>query len=132
MREKAIEEAAAHSKPIPDHPTAVELCLYTSLRALYNDWHKGNIHTEKAKAEKSRILSQCRRYDEEYAAMTVAYALYQSNIRKSGTLLSDIEKSDDILIIAMKACECVGLLTGDDEFLKRQMNKFKEKKYDRI
>lgn len=126
MREKAIEEAAAHGKPVPDYPTAVELCLYTSLRALYNDWHKGNIHTEKAKAEKSRILSQCRRYEEEYAAMIAAYALYQSNIRKSGTLLSDIEKSSDILTIAMKACECVGLMTGDPGFLKRQMKKIKE------
>lgn len=126
MREKAIEEAAAHGKPIPDYPTSVELCLYTSLRALYNDWHKGNIHTEKAKAEKSRILSQCRRYNEEYAAITTAYAFYQINIRKSGTLLSDIEKSSDILTIAMKACECIGLMTGDSGFLKRQMNKFKE------
>lgn len=126
MREKAIEEAAAHGKPVPDYPTAVELCLYTSLRALYNDWHKGNIHTEKAKAEKSRILSQCRRYNEEYAAITAAYDFYQINIRKSGTLLSDIEKSSDVLTIAMKACECIGLMTGDSGFLKRQMKKFKE------
>lgn len=42
--------------------------------------------------------------------------------------MSEIEKSNDTAEIAVKACEVVSLLTGDDGFVKRQKKKFEEYK----
>lgn len=124
MRVNEIELSAAKNRPLPDYMTVPETCLYTALRALYGSYRRQEISRDAAQVEKRKIIAQCERYENEYIAMTAAYKYYQDNIRKSGTLLSDIEKSHDITEIAMKACECIGLMTGDEGFLKRQENKF--------
>lgn len=119
MRINEIELSAAKNRPVPEYMTIPEMCLYTSLRALYGSYRRQEIAKEAAQAEKRKIIAQCERYEAEYIAMTAAYKYYQDNIRKAGTLLSDIEKSWDIREIAMKACECIGLMTGDEGFAKR-------------
>ena len=37
--------------------------------------------------------------------------------------MSESEKSDDTAVIAFKACEVVGILTGDENFAVRQKRK---------
>lgn len=123
MRIKEIEISAAQNRSLPDYMTAPEMCLYTSLRALYKSWHKQEISRESAQIEKRKIISECQRYEDEYIAWTAAAKYYQDNIRRAGTLLSEIEKSRDIWDIALKACECIGIMTGDAEFQKRQREK---------
>lgn len=83
-----------------------------------------NLSKEDAAAEKQKLLAQ---YNEATAAvmgMKSAYQYYQDNIRKAGSLLSQIEKSHNIAEIAMLACECIGMMTNDTDFLKRQKSKF--------
>lgn len=126
MRISEIELSAAKNRPLPDYLTAPEICLYTSLRALYGSYRRQEIDRESAQIEKRKIIAECERYESEYSAWTAAAAYYQQNIRRSGTLLSEIEKSRDIREIAFKACECVGIMTGDKGFLERQKNKFTE------
>lgn len=128
MQIKEIELSAAKNRPLPDYMTAPEICLYTALRALYESYHKHEIDRSAALEEKRKIISKCEQYESEYIAMTAAYRYYQDNIRKCGTLRSDIEKSHDIREIALKSCECIGLMTGDDGFLKRQKAKIKEER----
>lgn len=126
MRISEIEQSAAKSRPLPDYLTVPEICLYTALRALYESYHSKKITRDLAQVEKRKIISHCERYEAEYIAWTAAAKFYQDNIRKTGTIISDIEKSHDIKEIALKACECIGFMTGDDEFLKRQEAKIKE------
>ena len=128
MRISEIEQSAAKNRPLPDYLTVPEICLYTALRALYESYHSKKITRDSAQVEKRKIISQCERYEAEYIAWTAAAKSYQDNIRKASTIISDIEKSHDITEIALKACECIGVMTGDTEFLKRQKAKMKEER----
>ncbi len=97
---------------------------FDSLRLLYARYKYDNLSKEDAAAEKQKLLAQ---YNEATAAvmgMKSAYQYYQDNIRKAGSLLSQIEKSHNIAEIAMLACECIGMMTNDTDFLKRQKIKF--------
>ena len=51
MRTGEIEASAAKNKPIPKYMTIPEMCLYTSLRALYYSFRKGQIEREDAKSK---------------------------------------------------------------------------------
>ena len=128
MRVSEIEKSAAKNRPLPDYLTVPEICLYTALRALYESYHSKKIARDLAQVEKRKIISQCEHYEAEYIAWTESAKSYQDNIRKASTIISDIEKSHDITEIALKACECIGAMTGDVEFLKRQEAKIKEER----
>lgn len=125
MRINEIELAAAKNFPLPKHLTMPEICLYLSMRALYSSWRKGDISKNDGAAEKKKIISKCERFDNEYQLWCSVYGAYQDNIRKAGTMLSDIEKSKNVEDISLKACEVVGIMTGDKSFAKRQERKIK-------
>lgn len=99
---------------------------FDSLRLLYARYKYDGISKDEAQTAKRKLLAEYKEASGSYDLFCFVHKEYQENIRKAGCLLSDIEKSSDILTIAMKACECIGLMTGDAGFLKRQMNKFKE------
>ena len=123
MRTDEIERAAAENRPLPEYMTAPEMCLYLSLRAIYSSFRKGSISREQGTAEKNKAVAECERFDEEYHRWCEVHKEYQDNIRKADVLMSEIEKSGDTAVIALKACEVVGILTGDDSFAQRQMRK---------
>ena len=127
MRTADIELAAAKNSPLPKYMTAPEMCLYLSLRSIYSSFRKGDITKEQGTAEKSKAVADCERLDEEYQHWCDVHKAYQDGIRKADVLMSDIEKSSDTAEIAVKACEVVGILTGDENFAVRQKRKiFKE------
>lgn len=123
MRTDEIERAAAENRPLPEYMTAPEMCLYLSLRAIYSSFRKGSISREQGTAEKNKAVSECERLDEEYRHWCDTYKAYQDNIRKADVLMSEIEKSGDTAVIALKACEVISLITGDDSFAQRQKRK---------
>ena len=53
MRTGEIEASAAKNKAIPKYMTIPEMCLYTSLRALYYSFRKGQIEREDAKSKRA-------------------------------------------------------------------------------
>lgn len=126
MRINEIEMSAAKGTALPAYVTMPELCLYTTLRAIYKSWHKQEISREKAQAEKRCAVAQCKKYEAEYVAWTLASKYYQENIRKSGTLLSDMEKASDVASMLDYAVQAIGCMTGDENFHKRIKNKIKE------
>ena len=128
MRTDEIELSAAKDRPLPKYMSAPEMCFYTTLRALYSNYRKGYITRENAKAEKQMILAECRKYESGYLNWRKVYKAYQENIRKAGTLMSEIEKSEDIIQIADKACQVIGLMTGDEHFAERQRKKHGSKR----
>lgn len=127
MRIDEIEQSAAKNRPLPSYLTTPEMCLYVSLRALYESYYTKKITREVAQTEKAKILSQCEEFESEHALWTAACKYYQENIRKAGTRLSDLEKSADIFETLSIAVEIIGILTNDKNFSKRITEKFKEK-----
>lgn len=123
MRTDEIELSAAKNRPLPKYMTAPEMCLYLSLREIYSSFRKGNITKEQGTAEKSKAVANCERLDEEYQHWCDIHKAYQNSIRKADVLMSEIEKSDDTAVIALRACEVVGILTGDENFAIRQKRK---------
>ena len=123
MRTADIELAAAKNRPLPKYVSAPEMCLYLSLRAIYSNWRRGDITKEQGTAEKNKAVAKCERFDEEYQHWCDTHKAYQNSIRKADVLMSEIEKSHDTAKIAVKACEIVGILTGDDSFADRQKRK---------
>lgn len=127
MRTADIELAAAKNRPLPKYVSAPEMCLYLSLKAIYSSWRRGDITKEQGTVEKNKAVAECERFEEEYQHWCETHKAYQDNIRKADVLMSDIEKSHDTAVIALKACEVAGILTGDDSFAQRQKRKiFKE------
>lgn len=132
MTPKDIEILAHDNRPMPEFSAFTDICLYQAFANLYNRLNLKQIVRDQAKIEKKRILKTYAETKSEYERYLSANKEYQTNIRKAGTLLSDIEKSQDIREIALKSCECIGIMTDDADFLKRQMKKFVEDKRDKI
>lgn len=132
MTPKDIEILAHDNRPMPEFSAFTDICLYQAFANLYNRLNLKQIVRDQAKIEKKRILKTYAETKSEYERYLSANKEYQTNIRKVGTLLSDIEKSQDIREIALKSCECIGIMTDDADFLKRQMKKFVEDKRDKI
>lgn len=86
---------------------------------------KGEISKNDAKAEKQQIIGKCTEFEAAYEQWCSVYKSYQDNVRKAGTLINDIEKSDNAEDIAVLACEVIGIMTGDASFSPRQKKKLK-------
>lgn len=126
MLPKDIEILAHGNKPMPEFASFPEVCLYQAFADLYSRLYMKRVGREQAKAEKMQILKKFSEMNQEQKQYLSVFAYHQDNIRRAGTLLSDIEKSADIREAAFKAFEAVGCMTGDLGFLKRQINKFME------
>lgn len=100
---------------------------FDSLKKIYEQYRLENLSKEQAENKKRILLSQYRETIAAYEKFRAVAVEHQDNIRRLGTLLSDIEKSQTAEEIALKACECLQILTGDTSFLKRQENKIREK-----
>lgn len=128
MREHEIELAAAGKRdPLKDMSISEE-CLSIGLKGLYALYFTGRLSREDAAARKKILLGKCRNIEQNYDSTLAVYIEHQDNIRKAGQLLSDIEKENDATKLALKACECIGLMAGDESFYKRQVDKIKEAK----
>lgn len=110
---------------VTDFPPAAYR-YFDSLRKLYYKYKYDNIAKDEAQTAKQKLLADYKEASEAYEMFCTVHRNYQENIIKAGTLISDIEKSDDAVAIALKACECIGIMTGDTGFLKRQMPKLME------
>lgn len=131
MRTREIEISAAKNISPPKYMTMPEMCFFITLRALYGDYKKGGIPKNDAKAEKQQIIGKCSEFEAAYEQWRSVYKAYQDNIRKAGTLMNDIEKSNTAEDIALLACEVIGIMTGDESFAPRQKKKLKGGLYER-
>lgn len=125
MQLKEIELTASRNNPMPKYLTVPEIWLYMSLRTLYSQWRRSKITKENAVIEKQRIIGKYAEYNKDYENWRSVYKAYQNNIKKAGSILNDIEKSDDIDDIAIQACKVIGIMIGDESFAARQKKKLK-------
>ena len=116
MTVEDIEKAAMQSMKLK-YLTVPQKSLYRLLSCLYTLYRMGRLTRNQASAEKRDILADYHVLEKKYAVLSE----YQENIRKAGTLLSDIEKADSADDKLRLALECIGCMVGDVDFAKRNL-----------
>lgn len=100
---------------------------FDQLRIIYAEYKYDNLPKEVAASRKAKIFSDYKETISAYEQWRSVYKAYQDNIRKAGTLMNDIEKSNTAEDIALLACEVIGIMTGDESFAPRQKKKIKRR-----
>lgn len=117
MDTKLIEKAAM-SGEMPKLLTIPEKQLFRQLRALYTEYRAGKYTREQARIEKGVIYADFESTEKLFSVM----AEYQNNIRKAGTLRSDIDKAKTVEDKLRYALECIEAMTGETGFARRNLN----------
>ena len=117
MDTKLIEKAAMNGE-MPKLLTIPEKQLFRQLRALYTEYRAGKYTREQARLEKGVIYADFESTEKLFSVM----AEYQNNIRKAGTLRSDIDKAKTVEDKLRYALECIEAMTGETGFSRRNLN----------
>ena len=117
-RKRLERQAYDGTVEVADFPPA-EYMYFSELRKIYYDFKFNELSKEDAENRKRKLL---RRYNEavaEYENFRRVYREYQDNLRRAGTLIAQINKSESTEKIAELACTVIGLMLGDDSFTPR-------------
>lgn len=117
MDTKLIEKAAMRGE-MPKLLTIPEKQLFRQLRALYTEYRAGKYTREQARIEKGIIYADFESTEKLFSVM----AEYQNNIRKAGTLRSEIDKAVTAEDKLRYALECIEVMTGETGFARRNLN----------
>ena len=117
MDKESIEKAAM-SGEMPKLLTIPEKQLFRQLRALYTEYRAGKYTREQARIEKGVIYADFESTNKLFSVM----AEYQNNIRKAGTLRSEIDKAKTVEDKLRYALECIEAMTGETGFSRRNLN----------
>ena len=117
MDKESIEKAAMCGE-MPRLLTIPEKQLFRQLRALYTEYRAGKYTREQARIEKGVIYADFESTEKLFSVMEE----YQLNIRKAGTLRSDIDKAKTVEDKLKYALECIEAMTGETGFARRNLN----------
>ena len=117
MDKESIEKAAM-SGEMPKLLTIPEKQLCRQLRALYTEYRAGKYTREQARIEKGVIYADFESTEKLFSVMEE----YQLNIRKAGTLRSEIDKAVTAEDKLRYALECIEVMTGETGFARRNLN----------
>ena len=117
MDKESIEKAAM-SGEMPKLLTIPEKQLFRQLRALYTEYRAGKYTREQARIEKGVIYADFESTEKLFSVMEE----YQLNIRKAGTLRSDIDKAVTMEDKLRYCLECIEAMTGETGFSRRNLN----------
>ena len=116
--EKSLIEKAAMNGEMPKLLTIPEKQLFRQLRALYTEYRAGKYTREQARLEKGVIYADFESTEKLFSVMEE----YQLNIRKAGTLRSDIDKAVTVDDKLRYCLECIEAMTGETGFARRNLN----------
>ena len=116
--ETSVIEKAAMDGTMPRLLTIPEKQLYRQLRALYTEYRAGKYTREQARQEKGVIYADFESTEKLFSVMEE----YQLNIRKAGTLRSEIDKAVTVEDKLRYALECIEAMTGETGFSRRNLN----------
>ena len=116
--DKELIEKAAMSGEMPRLLTIPEKQLFRQLRALYAEYRAGKYTREQARLEKGVIYADFESTEKLFSVMEE----YQLNIRKAGTLRSDIDKAVTAEEKLRYCLECIEAMTGETGFARRNLN----------
>ena len=116
--EKSLIEKAAMSGEMPKLLTIPGKQLFRQLRALDTEYRAGKYTREQARIEKGIIYADFESTEKLFSVMEE----YQNNIRKAGTLRSEIDKAKTAEDKLRYALECIEAMTGETGFARRNLN----------
>lgn len=116
--ETSLIEKAAMDGTMPRLMTIPEKQLYRQLRALYTEYRAGKYTREQARQEKGVIYADFESTKKMFSVM----AEMQDNIRKAGTLRSEIDKAVTVEDKLRFCLECIEAMTGETGFSRRNLN----------
>ena len=116
--ETSLIEKAAMEGTMPRLMTIPEKQLFRQLRALYTEYRAGKYTREQARQEKGVIYADFESTNKLFSVMEE----YQLNIRKAGTLRSEIDKAVTVEDKLRFCLECIEAMTGETGFSRRNLN----------
>ena len=125
---KELEKAAYYSAKDGrqfdlDSLSANEYKYFSRLVQIYRDYEKELINLSDAEQKKAAAYSEYAKETNEHLGRIIDNLKWRDNIRTSETIQHKINKSTDINEIAALALECIGLMAGDETFLKSNIGK---------
>lgn len=125
MTPDEIEKLARDKKPLPQYSTLPDACYYQAIRSLWDGVRSGRICKEEAHAEKKRMLRQYAEFRAAYERYCAAFREQQDNIRRIGTLRTDIAREPDERERLRLCIRAIGAMTGDRVFEKTEIGRLK-------
>ena len=104
---------------------AVEYKYFSRLRKIYSDYKFGGLDKDTAAQRKAGIYADYKQDAERDGLIGRVYAEYQLNIRKAGTIRSEIDKAVTAEDKLRYALECIEAMTGETGFAKRNLKELK-------
>ena len=101
---------------------AAEYKYFSRLRKIYSDYKFGGLDKDTAAKRKAEIYADYRHDAERDGLIGRVYAEYQENIRKAGTLRSEIDKAKTVEDKLRYCLECIEAMTGETGFSRRNLN----------
>lgn len=100
---------------------ADEYKYFDRLRTTYLEYQT-NVFSKSEAAERERLLLREYRQSKQTAARSLAvYRQYQANIKRLDSLRIEINKADTVEGKLRAALEIVGIVTGDGDFMRRNL-----------
>ena len=100
---------------------AAEYKYFSRLRKIFSDYKFNGLDKGTAAKRKAIIYAEYKQDAERDGLIGRVYAEYQENIRKAGTLRSDIDKAKTAEDKLRYALECIEAMTGEKGFAKRNL-----------
>ena len=117
--ERQAYEGTVNLAPLP--PPAYKYCA--ELTAVYYAFRFEGMPKEDAESRKRMLLKAYQRDIADLHRAREIFAEYQENVKKSELCRTEIEKAEDAVTIAARACEIIEALTGETGFAARQKRK---------
>ena len=126
MTLEEIERLARDGNPLPDFTTLPDVCLYETIAALWASYRNGNLDKDTAHGRKMRIIRRYKEFTAAYDTCCAVYREQQDNIRKLGTLRTDIHREEDVTERLRLCLRAIGVMTGDKVFEKTELERLEE------
>lgn len=107
-----------------------EYQYFTELRKVYYAFKFEGLDKLEAETMKKKLYSRYLHYANTHSRYQHAIQDWNANIRKSGTLRSEISQTDNLVEKFRLAVQCIGNMTGDEVFMKTELEKLNNRKWD--
>lgn len=126
MTLEEIERLARDNKPLPEFTNLPDACLYETLSALWATYRNGKIDKDTAHSRKMRIIRRYKEFTAAYDTCCAVYREQQDNIRRLGTLRTEITREPDERERLRLCIRAIGVMTGDRVFQKTEIERLED------
>ena len=103
-----------------DYP-ADEYKYFDRLQMIYREYRAGDIPKSEAEAQEQMLIKEYRNAKQTASRSLEVYRQYQENIKRLDSLRIEINKSDTLEGKLRAALEIVEIVTGDGDFMRRNL-----------